>query len=161
MILRSLALACVLAGVIIAVEHRAMTPPPAPPKPEPAELRRIDDPPLVRKADQPVTKPVRLVRIWTPEDQPDFQHSFATRFRSTWPTGPRPTIDLKAMILASLPPARDEVPPRPRLTQRPEPKPERHRSETAQSHLQRYCARPGKTERSWIRVKGVKKFCPS
>jgi hypothetical protein len=29
------------------------------------------------------------------------------------------------------------------------------------SHLSRYCARPGKTERSWIRVRGRKLFCPA
>jgi len=152
MIFRSLAVLCVTAGATIAIEHRLSLP--APPPPEPVVEHSLE--PALVKTDRPVSKPIKVIPIWTPES-PSFEHAFGSKWRPGW----QPTVAAKpdakpVPILASLPPPKEAAP-----ADQPKAKPSRHRSETVQSHLERYCSKAGKTERSWIRVKGVKKFCPS
>jgi len=122
-----------------------------PPAPLPASTKAAPVPEL---APRVIT--ISTVRPVVHTTTPDVDHAFTGDglFRPLpQPVAAKPAVaavEEPRPILASLPPPRDEEPPK--------AKKQKTRSDFA-ARLKRYCARPGKTERSWMRLKGVKNFC--
>jgi hypothetical protein len=136
-LLRGALVITVLLGIVTLVNHE-----------EPPAIAASAVP--TPKADRApsLNKPVKVEVIKEAAPPPDV---VATRDESEQPVIVQPTLITKPVEPVG---DGDAAPVREKRQFKLEVKP-------FNAKLRRYCARPGKTERSWLRVRGVKHYCRS